>query len=317
MYFQAGEISLSRFDACGQWLDTCTLDREQEKLLAHRPEALAAALEQAFGCPSGIGVVVSQSFRAGARSVDWVKSGGAADFLGRFKCCVALGNACEAAVLSQAWYGDKSSDAVIMAMDEDIALCAVSKGRVIRGLDSGIGHLKPDLRRKRPCDCGKYGCIKNYLTRSGFVKSAEEWVGREMTPSNLKQLDRIDADDIIAFAWGGDKMSADLLADFCDLVGCTLAELACLFHPARIIIFSSFLEGNKDSLEKIRQGFEKYMYPPMAQVAFSYGNDLSWQKCFGGAALWFYEYSPWTDSKEIGKNDIEKDKEWGGQTGCV
>lgn len=137
-------------------------------------------------------------------------------------------------------------------------------GRLWVGSDGAAGEfghvvVEPD---GRPCGCGSRGCLEQYASATGILRSVRE----ELAQGRRSSLESLDADALTALAVGraareGDALALDVLNDAGRRLGQGLAMIANVLNPEAVVIcggVSLSLDLMRPSLdgEMSRRAFE-------------------------------------------------------------
>jgi glucokinase len=137
-------------------------------------------------------------------------------------------------------------------------------GRLWVGSDGAAGEfghvvVEPD---GRPCGCGSRGCLEQYASATGILRSVRE----ELARGRRSSLESLDFSDLTALAVGsaareGDALALDVLNDAGRRLGQGLAMIANVLNPEAVVIcggVSLSLDLMRPSLdgEMSRRAFE-------------------------------------------------------------
>lgn len=170
-----------------------------EALLRDRPEASAIGIGTAGRVNAETGVVVYATDNLpgwqGLNLKTWAEAA--------FGRPTFADNDANAALLGESWIGAAQSlnDVVMLTLGTGVGGANMAGGKLIRGANwSGgeWGHavLVPGGAE---CNCGRSGCMEQYLSGTALVRLASEAVGRAF-PSGLDVLNAADAGDPAAKA---------------------------------------------------------------------------------------------------------------------
>ena len=253
--------------------------------------ALAFAVARQANCPwqdvaaLGLGCPGTVDDRAGvvvyANNLEWRNFAAAAclrELTGR---PVALGNDANVAALAESLYGCArgAHSAVIITLGTGVGGGIVVDGKLLAGVHGAggeIGHIKVVEGSDRVCGCGKTGCLEQYASATGIVKSAKELLADPEVETALRQHDPLTCKDIFDCAAKGDKAAIQLTDEMCRLLGKALASVSCVCDPEVIVVGGGVARAGQPLLDGIQKAFRQYAFPAAEDTAFalaSLGND--------------------------------------------
>jgi predicted NBD/HSP70 family sugar kinase len=146
---------------------------------------------------------------------------------------VTIGNDADLAVLAEHLRGSaRGSDDVIYLMARiGVGAGIISSGRPLHGhhgLAGEVGHTVVDASGPL-CHCGKRGCVETYIGENAMLSMA----GRPVpaTPAAVAAL--------FADAQSGDKVALKAVRAVADALGRTVANLANVLNPERVLLGGS------------------------------------------------------------------------------
>ena len=143
-------------------------------LLASQPEVIGIGIGTAGRVNTETGDIVYATANLpgwqGANVKGWLES--------EFGLPVAIDNDANAALLGEAWLGAGRGyrDLTMLTLGTGVGGANMVRGELIRGAQWNGGEwghviLVPG---GRPCNCGQYGCIEQYVSGTAFVAAARE-----------------------------------------------------------------------------------------------------------------------------------------------
>lgn len=166
-------------------------------------------------------------------------------------------NDANAAGLGEAWMGsgkDKES-MVLVTIGTGIGGAVVTNGEVLVGFNGAggeIGHITVERESDRLCNCGRKGCLENYASATGIVKTAQELVEKN-GESLLLNSENINAKNIFEAAKKGDKIALEAIDIFGKYLGEALANIAVTVDPEIIVLAGGVVKAGSivsDAVEK-------------------------------------------------------------------
>jgi len=142
-------------------------------------------------------------------------------------------NDANAAAVGEGWLGSAKEEKnyCLLTLGTGIGGGVVLGGNIWRGVDGmagELGHINiyPEGRK---CGCGNRGCLEQYASAQGIVKSAIE-----AFPS--KTLDNISAKDVFEMAQKGDSAAIHILSDAGRSLGIAITDLVNILNVRMFII---------------------------------------------------------------------------------
>lgn len=206
---------------------------------------------------------------------------------------VYVDNDANIAALGENWKGsgNQVENMLAVTLGTGVGGGIISNGQIVSGANgtgAEIGHITVE-KDGAPCNCGRNGCLETVTSATGIVRQAEELIAEDKS-SNLKKRKEkngaITTKDIFELANEGDTDSKALLNHVFDVLGYTLATIAIVINPEKIVIGGGVSKAGNALLEPLKQAFEKYTLPRTNEacefVIAELGNDAG---VYGGAYL--------------------------------
>jgi glucokinase len=127
----------------------------------------------------------------------------------------------------------------------------VVNGALVRGFHGAAGEIGHSvmITDGYPCNCGRHGCMENYVS------------GRSI---NRRALPVLGDADLYALARAGDERALELYTEFGGYLGRGLANVAMLVNPERVVVSGGVAEA-----------FDLFVEPAMAAMRAELGP--AWQ----------------------------------------
>ena len=194
---------------------------------------------------------------------------------------VKAGNDANVAALGECWQGGgKGYNSLVMAtLGTGVGGGIIVDGKIFsgaRGAAGEIGHMGLCREETESCGCGKKGCVEQYCSATGIVRTAQKALSADPRPSSLRSLNTLTCKDIFDASAAGDGLAADILetvyarlAEFC-------ANLACCFDPEVIVLGGGVSKAGQVLLDGIARHFPHFVFHAMRDTPFvlaTLGND--------------------------------------------
>ena len=191
------------------------------------------------------------------------------------------GNDANVAALGEYYCGGGSGcrSMVLMTLGTGIGGGIVLDGKILDGAHGSggeIGHIVVNPAETQSCSCGKYGCIEQYGSATGVVRTAKRLLAECAAPSVLRDLGEFTCKDVFDSVAAGDELAAQTLEITFDLLGLALANACCVCDPERIVIGGGVSAAGQVLLDGVAQAFERHKFHACAGTQFalaSLGND--------------------------------------------
>lgn len=186
---------------------------------------------------------------------------------------VFVGNDANIAALGEHWQGaGKGADNLIaITLGTGVGGGIIANGKIIGGTNGTageIGHLTVDPDGVQ-CNCGRRGCLETIASATGIVRQGLESITANPT-SQLAQLykknNEITAKDIFTLANQGDSHCQEIVQFVATLLGYTIANLAVITNPSKVLIGGGVSKAGNFLLRLIRTSFEQYALPRVSEA---------------------------------------------------
>jgi glucokinase len=174
-------------------------------------------------------------------------------FSQKLKCKTILTNDAKAAALGEKIFGGakKMSDFIFITLGTGLGSGIVANGQLVYGQDGFAGELGHTILEKngRLCGCGRYGCLEQYCSATGIVKTY-----LEKNPNAGKD---IDARFVFERARSGEKEALESFNFTGDILGFALANSVAYTRPEAIFLFGGLAQAGNFIFEPTVKSFEK------------------------------------------------------------
>jgi glucokinase len=173
-----------------------------------------------------------------------------------------LTNDANAATLGEMYFGGAKGmkDFIFITLGTGLGSGLVVNGQLVYGHDGFAGELGHTLiiQHGRQCGCGRKGCLEQYCSANGIVKTYFE-IQKSENPDALKKsdLDKIDAKYIFDKAMGGDEDAFYAFNYTGELLGFALANSVAYTSPEAIFLFGGLAQAGELLFNPTILSFEK------------------------------------------------------------
>ena len=205
---------------------------------------------------------------------------------------LAFVNDANAAALGELWQGTAkgASSFVLIAIGTGVGGGVVSGGKLISGAFGAggeIGHVTVNRDETSSCGCGRKGCLEQYASATGIVKSYKAACKRLGTePVALDGP--TDTLSIFNAQRAGDEAAAEAIATMADYLGYAMAQISVIVDPQIYLIGGGVGGGFNLYAKDLRAAFRKYCLAPSVETRIlpaSLGNDAAMYGCAYQALL--------------------------------
>ncbi len=160
---------------------------------------------------------------------------------------VALGNDAHCSALGESAYG------VAHGMETFITITMVRSGLGSCFFSNGVAHLGYDgfagevghaciEDGGRQCTCGRRGCLEEYVSNRGIIRTARELMEKTDTPSILRDAKELTLETILDAANKNDALAIEVWRYTGVLLGIGIANYASIVNPEAIIITGEIIK---------------------------------------------------------------------------
>ena len=194
---------------------------------------------------------------------------------------VKAGNDANVAALGEYWVGGGKGyeNMVMVTLGTGVGGGIIVEGKLLcgaHGAGGEIGHMTLHREETLRCNCGKYGCVEQYCSATGVVRTAQRYLQSHDAPSSLRALEKLTCKDVFDAAAAGDAVANEIL----DIVYQNMAEflgnLCVTVDPDVVVIGGGVSKAGKPLLDGIRKYLPQYQIHATRNVELSLatlGND--------------------------------------------
>ena len=194
---------------------------------------------------------------------------------------VIAGNDANVAALGECWKGGgQGYESIVMAtLGTGVGGGIVIDGKVVYGAHGAageIGHVVLNKEETVPCGCGKYGCVEQYCSATGIVRTARRHLNRSIHPSILRDVQNLTCKDIFDAAAQHDVVANEILEKVYGNLAEFLSDVCCVVDPELVVIGGGVSKAGEPLLNGISRHMHKYLFHAIRDLKFSLatlGND--------------------------------------------
>ena len=201
---------------------------------------------------------------------------------------VKAGNDANMAALGEMWQGGGKGhrNIVMVTLGTGVGGGIIINGKMISGVNGAggeIGHICVNDSETEKCGCGNTGCLEQYTSATGIVRSANILLNTTDKPSKLRTVQYISAKEIFDAAKDGDELAASLVVNHGKVLGKALAQIACVVDPEIFVIGGGVSRAGDILVDTTKKYFLEYAFHACRTTQFALatlGNDAG---IYGGA----------------------------------
>ncbi len=194
---------------------------------------------------------------------------------------VKAGNDANVAALGECWKGGGQgySNMALATLGTGVGGGIIVDGKMIYGAHGAggeIGHMVLNKNESLPCGCGKYGCVEQYCSATGIVRSAKWHLSRTEAPSSLRCIEDLTCKDVFDAGNAGDAVAQEILEALYDQMAEFVSNVCSVADPDVVVIGGGVSKAGEPLLTGIRRHMHKYIFHASSGVQLALaqlGND--------------------------------------------
>lgn len=200
---------------------------------------------------------------------------------------VKVGNDANVAALGENWQGGaKGCKSVVMVtLGTGVGGGIIIDGKIIAGFHGAggeIGHTTVNPDEIEACNCGKHGCLEQYVSATGIVRMAKRRLAKSEDETTLRGFEPLTAKDIFDEAKAGDAVAKELVDELGNILGSALSNIACVVNPEAIVIGGGVSKAGKILIDTVQEHFKENAFYAFKDTRFelaTLGNDAGMYGC--------------------------------------
>lgn len=201
---------------------------------------------------------------------------------------VKAGNDANMAALGEMWQGGGKGfkNQVMVTLGTGVGGGIILDGRMLSGVNGAggeFGHMQVNDKETEVCGCGKKGCLEQYASATGIVRSANIALNNTDKPSSLRRVQYISAKEVFDAAKNGDELANELVEEHGKCLGKALAQIACTVDPEIFVIGGGVSKAGDVIINTTQKYFQENVFHACKKTQFALaklGNDAG---IYGGA----------------------------------
>lgn len=183
----------------------------------------------------------------------------------RIGLAVAVGNDAHVTAMGEFVYGiahGMENFIVVSLGQEGVGSCIFSNGLPhlgTGGFAGELGHVCV-VDGGRPCNCGRKGCLEEYVSAQGLILTANELLAASDQPSLMRDLPELTPLTIGECCDKGDALALEAYQQVGFYLGMALANFATVINPTAIILTGEMIEAAKWFMEPMERSFDEHVF---------------------------------------------------------
>ena len=194
---------------------------------------------------------------------------------------VKAGNDANVAALGEYWRGGGQGygSMVMVTLGTGVGGGVILDGKILHGSMGGggeIGHMTLHREETIPCNCGKCGCVEQYCSATGIVRTAKAYLAATDAPSVLRALPDFSCKDVFDAADAGDPVALAYLETFYANAAEFISNICCVVNPEAVVIGGGVSKAGQPLLDGIRRHMSRFLFHAVSNMELrlaTLGND--------------------------------------------
>ena len=180
-----------------------------------------------------------------------------------FNTEIILTNDANAAAIGEHRYGcaKEINDFIFITLGTGLGGGIFTNGHIVNGfngLAGEIGHTVYDING-RQCGCGRKGCLETYVSATGIVNTAKEFILKtNISLLNKFDINNLTSKDVYDSALENDELALEIFEYTGKILGMKLAELVTILNPEAIILFGGLVSSGNFINEPTKKYLDQY-----------------------------------------------------------
>lgn len=246
-------VKLGLFTTDGWLMDKWEIptrkENDGEYILSDIAESVKAKMaeknisaQQVAGAGIGVpGPTMENGYVSVCVNLGWKDKNPAVELTGLLSFPVKAGNDANVAALGEMWKGGGEGyrDVVMLTLGTGVGGGVIMKGEIApskRGLGGELGHITVNPQETAACSCGNHGCLEQYASATGVVRTARKLLSEKTGASVLRDIDPLTAKDVFDAAKSGDALALEAVDILGQYLGMAVANVSLTVDPDVFVI---------------------------------------------------------------------------------
>jgi glucokinase len=203
---------------------------------------------------------------------------------------VSAGNDANVAALGESFKGaaEGEDNVVMLTLGTGVGGGVIVNGKIVTGVHGAggeLGHIVVNPEEELACNCGNHGCLEQYASATGVVRTAKRLLAASDEDSTLRGVEELTAKQVFDEAKAGDALAAKAVDTLCMYLGLACSYCALTTDPDAFVIGGGVSKAGEILTDGISTYFERFAHIIPKKPAFklaTLGNDAG---IYGAAKL--------------------------------
>lgn len=169
-----------------------------------------------------------------------------------------VANDANVAALAEAVYGAAkgAENAVMITLGTGVGGGIIVNGEIVggaNGVAGEIGHFVVNPDETERCNCGNRGCLEQYASATGIVRTAKKILAESDRASALRAIKNLTAKDVADLAKKGDAVAAEAMETFAKTLGLAVSYLILTVDPEVVLIGGGVSKAGEYLLDLVKK----------------------------------------------------------------
>lgn len=175
---------------------------------------------------------------------------------------VKVGNDANVAALGEQWRGGGRgfNSIVMVTLGTGVGGGVIIDGKILTGSNGAageIGHLTVNPKETHTCGCGKKGCLEQYSSASGIMRTAVNWLAESDRESSMRKYETVTGKEIFVEYEAGDALAKEVVEDFAAYLGMGLSHVAAVVDPDAFVIGGGLSKNGQVVIDVVKEQYEQ------------------------------------------------------------
>ena len=180
-------------------------------------------------------------------------------FGARYPVPVVVTNDANAAAMGEMIYGGAKGmkNFIVLTLGTGLGSGIIVNGEVVYGHTGFAGEIGHTIVEPfgRDCGCGRQGCLENYVSATGIIRTLQEIFADRRDPSPLRQLpqDELSSKAIADAALDGDELAIEAFERTSETLALSIVNSVAFSSPQAIFLFGGLANAGDLLFEPTRK----------------------------------------------------------------
>lgn len=215
---------------------------------------------------AGIGVpgpAMENGFVSVCVNLGWKDKNPAVELTELLGIPVKVGNDANVAALGEMWKGGGEGfrDVVLLTLGTGVGGGIITRGEIApsrRGIGGELGHITVNPDEELACNCGNHGCLEQYASATGVVRTARRLMEQSDEPSVLRDGREVTAKEVFDAAKSGDALAEKAVDILGRYLGQVISTVALTVDPDVFVIGGGVSRAGQYLIDVITKYYHRF-----------------------------------------------------------